>query len=67
MINIYCNTKAEVRVQGNLLKQTEEVVDIRQEEGRVRLQEKLNILVRYIALVQAHLKKVSNRMRRDGF
>ena len=54
-------------MQGNLLKQTEEVVDIRQEEGRVRLQEKLNILVRYIALVQAHLKKVSNRMRRDGF
>ena len=53
-------------MQGNLLEQTEEVVDVRQEEGGVRLQEQLNIFVRDIALVQTHLKKVNNRMRGDG-
>ena len=46
-------------MQGNLLEETEEVVDVRQEEGRVRLQEQLNIFVRYIALVQTHLKKLT--------
>ena len=45
-------------MQGNLLKQTEEVVDVWQEEGGVRLQEQLNIFVRDIALVQTHLKKL---------
>ena len=59
----YCNTKARITVQGNLLEQTEEVVDVWQEEGRVRLQEQLNIFVRDIAPVQTHLKKVSNHMR----
>ena len=53
-------------MQGNLLKQTEEVVDVWQEEGGVRLQEQLNIFVRDIALVQTHLKKVNNRTRGDG-
>ena len=42
---IYCNSKARITVQGNLLEQTEEVVDVWQEEGRVRLQEQLNIFV----------------------
>ena len=45
-------------MQGNLLKQAEEGVDVWQEEGGVRLQEQLNIFVRDIALVQTHLKKV---------
>ena len=44
-------------MQGNLLEQAEEVVDVWQEEGGVRLQEQLNIFVRDIALVQIHLKK----------
>ena len=47
-------------MQGNLLKQAEEVVDVWQEEGGVRLQEQLNIFVRDIALVQTHLKKVKS-------
>ena len=59
-------SKAKVRVQGNLLEETEEVVDVWQEEGGVRLQEQLNIFVRDIALVQTHLKKVNNHRRQDG-
>ena len=50
-------------MQGNLLKQTEEVVDVWQEEGGVRLQEQLNIFVRDIALVQTHLKKVTKKFK----
>ena len=50
-------------MQGNLLKQTEEVVDVWQEEGGVRLQEQLNIFVRDIALVQTHLKKVTKKVK----
>ena len=50
-------------MQGNLLKQAEEVVDVWQEEGGVRLQEQLNIFVRDIALVQTHLKKVTKKFK----
>ena len=50
-------------MQGNLLKQAEQVVDVWQEEGGVRLQEQLNIFVRDIALVQTHLKKVTKKFK----
>ena len=50
-------------MQGNLLKQAEQVVDVWQEEGGVRLQEQLNIFVRDIALVQTHLKKVTKKVK----
>ena len=50
-------------MQGNLLEQTEEVIDVWQEEGGIRLQEQLNIFVRDIALVQTHLKKSYKKVK----